>query len=104
MNEEISLSLYDESKIDSQPVLAKKQIAERHLSDAIHTVLKIMHNSKSEKRRMDAAIWIAEMVLGKPKDAAVEEHEKKGQEIALLMAQTLREIASKGNDELDQSS
>ena len=93
---ETDISLYDERKIDSQPVLAKKQIAERHLSSAIHVVLDIMHNSVSEKRRFDAAVWIAEMVLGKPKDAANEEHEKTDQEIALTLAQTLRSIADKG--------
>ncbi len=99
--EDPELSLYDENKNDSQPLHAKKQVAELHLSDAIHTVFKIMRISQSEKRRFDAAVWLAEMVMGKPKDAVSEEHEKTDGEIALTLAKTLRDLANKnsGNDE-----
>lgn len=94
-SEDTSVSLYDENKIDAHPVLAKKQVAERYLSEAIHTVVEIMQTSVSEKRRFDAAVWLAEMTLGKPKDAVSEEHEKTDGEIALTLAKTLRELANK---------
>ncbi len=76
--------------LSQTPSIAKRQIAERHLTEAFSIVIDTMKNSKSERLKYDAAKFVVESVLGKPKESIDDDREKSGEELALTLAQALK--------------
>ena len=77
-------------QLSQTPSIAKRQIAERHLTEAFSIVLDTMKNSKSERLKYDAAKFVVESVLGKPKESIDDDREKSGEELALTLALSLK--------------
>lgn len=70
-------------------------MAEQYLPKAMSRIIYLMDNAHSERIRLDAATWVAEMVLGKPKQEI--DDNSTVQATALELAKALR-LAIEHND------
>lgn len=93
-----SVSRYEENEIARNDTAAEKQkrrIANDHLPRAIDTIVSLLDDEFASLRlKFDAAKWLAEQVLGKPKEL-IEMSHASDSEVAVLLAQTLREVLDK---------
>ena len=93
-----SVSRYEENEIARNDTAAekhKRRIAHDHLPKAIDTIVSLLDNEWASLRlKFDAAKWIAEQVMGKSKEL-IEFNSTSDSEVAVLLAQTLREVLDK---------
>lgn len=90
-----SVSRYEENEIARNDTAADKQkrrIANDYLPKAIDIIATMMVDEKQSPRlRFDAAKWLAEQAIGKPKEM-IETVTTPDSELAVLLASTLRNV------------
>ena len=79
-------------------IAIRKRIEHDFLPTALDSIVSAMNDSKDEKLRFEAAKWICEQVLGKPKQAIDPSDDDRS--LALTLAHALREAISQRNEAL----
>jgi hypothetical protein len=87
---------HDQDK--AQSLSERRKIAQHYLPKAMERIVKLIDGAHSERIQLDASIWVAEMVLGKPKQ---EIEGTASDAVALELAKALRHaIEHTPNDSL----
>ncbi len=91
-----SVSQYEENQIAKNDTAAEKQkrrIANDYLPKAVDSIVNLLDNDQASLRlKFDAAKWLAEQVIGKPKELIETTTTSSDTELAVLLASTLRNV------------